>query len=61
LLTTLLKPSKHEKLISCFFAATISVAQNGTEPILLTDMLKITVSNVTLSPDAKIAALRSHP
>lgn len=33
------------------------VAQNGTEPILLTDMLKIkTVSNITLSPDAKKAA-----
>jgi hypothetical protein len=32
-------------------------AQNGTEPVLLTDMLKIkTVGNVTLSPDAKIAA-----
>ncbi|MBC5842145.1 S9 family peptidase [Flavobacterium sp. F-380] len=34
-----------------------SVAQNGTEPVLLTDMLKIkAVSNVTLSPDATIAA-----
>jgi len=33
------------------------VAQNGTEPVLLTDMLKIkTVSNITLSPDAKKAA-----
>lgn len=35
----------------------VVVAQNGTEPVLLTDMLKIkTVGNVTLSPDAKKAA-----
>jgi dipeptidyl aminopeptidase/acylaminoacyl peptidase len=48
-----------KKLIALLFLLQLqfAVAQNGTEPVLLTDMLKIkTVGNVTLSPDAKIAA-----
>lgn len=48
-----------KKIIALLFLMQLqfSVAQNGTEPVLLTDMLKIkTVSNVTLSLDATKAA-----
>ncbi|MDG2433333.1 S9 family peptidase [Flavobacterium sp.] len=48
-----------KKIIALLFLFQLQfiVAQNGTEPVLLTDMLKIkTVNNVSLSPDAKLAA-----
>jgi dipeptidyl aminopeptidase/acylaminoacyl peptidase len=48
-----------KKIIAVLFLFQLQfiVAQNGTEPVLLTDMLKIkTVNNVSLSPDARLAA-----